>query len=261
MTTEEYFNDPRLARLYDTLTDGRDDIEFYLALADEIGATTIIDIGCGTGLLATELAVRGHQVTGVDPSRSMLAVARSRPGHEQVTWIDGDATAVPALAADLAIMTGHVAQVFLDDAAWMLTLRAVRRVLAPGARLAFESRHPAAQAWLRWNPKDSFRRVDGKQEGPVEVWHEVTGVDGDLVSFDMHHRFLSSGEDVISISTLRFPELDHLTESLAEAGFAVECAYGDWDRSTITASSRELILVALNRGSPPQFEVTEAVTG
>jgi ubiquinone/menaquinone biosynthesis C-methylase UbiE len=69
----------------------------------------------------------------------MLAVARSRPGHDQVRWIDGDATtAVPALVADLAIMTGHVAQVFLDDAAWMQALRAVHRVLAPGGRLAFE---------------------------------------------------------------------------------------------------------------------------
>jgi len=66
----------------------------------------------------------------------------------------------------------------------------------------------------------------------------------------MHHRFLASGEDVVSNSTLRFPELDQLTESLTEAGFTVECAYGDWDRSTITASSDELILVALNAGVP-----------
>lgn len=116
--------------------------------------------------------------------------------------------------------------------------------------LAFESRHPVAQAWLRWNPEDSYRRVDGEQDGPVEVWHDVTGVDGDLISFDMHHRFLASGEDVVSSSTLRFPELDQLTESLAEAGFAVECAYGDWDRSAITAASRELILVARRIGAP-----------
>jgi len=183
ITTGEYFSDPRLARLYDTLCGGRDDIEFYLTLADGIGATTIIDIGCGTGLLATELAGRGHQVTGVDPSRSMLAVARSRPGHEQVTWIDGDATAVTALTADLAIMTGHVAQVFLDAAAWMQTLRAAHRALASGGWLAFESRNPATQAWLRWNPKDSFRRIDGKEDGPVEVWHDVIRVDGDLEGY------------------------------------------------------------------------------
>lgn len=147
-------------------------------------------------------------------------------------------------------MTGHVAQVFLDDAAWIQALRAAHRALAPGGRLAFESRHPAAQEWLRWNPEDSFRRVDGKNEGPVEVWHDVTGVDGDLVSFDEHHCFLASGEDVVSSSTLRFPELDQLTESLAGAGFAVEYAYGDWDRSTITAASRELILVALKAEAP-----------
>lgn len=250
MAAKEYFSDPRLARLYDALNGGRDDIEFYLGLADGIGATTIVDVGCGTGLLAVELAGRGHRVTGVDPSRSMLAVARSRPGHEEVTWVDGDATALPALSADLAIMTGHVAQVFLDDGAWMQTLRAIHRVLAAGGRLAFESRHPAARAWLGWNPRDSFRRIDGQELGPVEVWHDVTRVDGELVSFDEHHRFLMGGEDVVSSSTLRFPASDHLTESLAGAGFAVECAYGDWDRSVITVSSRELILVACREALP-----------
>lgn len=84
MTVEEYFSDPRLARLYDTLCGGRDDIEFYLALAEGIGATTIIDIGCGTGLLAIELAGRGHQVTGVDPRAACSrwpAPARSRSGE------------------------------------------------------------------------------------------------------------------------------------------------------------------------------------
>jgi ubiquinone/menaquinone biosynthesis C-methylase UbiE len=243
VTTQEYHSDPRLARLYDTVCSGRHDIDFYLALAHELGATTIVDVGCGTGLLATELAGRGHRVTGVDPSRTMLAVARSRPGHEQVEWIDGDATAVPALDAELAIMTGHVAQVFLDDSTWTTTLRAVHRALVPGGRLAFETRHPAARAWLRWNPQDSLVRVDGA-EGPVEVWHEVTKVEGDLVTFDEHHRFLASGDLVVERSTLRFPELDQLTALLTAAGFGLERAYGDWDRSAVNGSSPELILVA-----------------
>lgn len=248
MTAEEYFADPRLARLYDALSDGRQDVGFYLALADGIGASTIVDLGCGTGLLATELARRGHRVIGVDPSASMLAVARSRLGHEKVTWIDGDATALAGLSADLVIMTGHVAQVFLDEREWMRALHAVHSVLAPGGRLAFESRNPAAKAWLRWNPKDSYRRLDGIEGGPVQAWYVVTGVAGDQVSFEEHHR-IATGEDLVASSALRFPVLDELTRSLARAGFVVESSWGDWDCSSITASSPEFILVAVKVAS------------
>jgi SAM-dependent methyltransferase len=239
----EYFADPRLAALYDTLNVGRPDIDFYLALAAELGARAVADVGCGTGLLAAELAGRGHSVTGVDPSSGMLGVARTRPGHDWVTWLPGDATALAPSTADLAVMTGHVAQVFLDDPAWHRTLRAVRRALAPGGRLAFESRNPAARAWLRWNPAESRRRVEHPALGPVEVWQEVRRASGDTVSFDEHH-VLADGEDLCYPNTIRFPGLDLLTASLTATGFAVERGYGDWDRSAIGPASPEFILVA-----------------
>jgi ubiquinone/menaquinone biosynthesis C-methylase UbiE len=243
MHVAEYFADPRLAALYDTLNTGRHDIDFYLALAAELRARTVVDVGCGTGLLAVELAERGHSVTGVDPSSGMLGVARGRPGHELVTWVHGDATALPPAAAELAVMTGHVAQVFLDDAAWARTLRAVRRALVPGGRLAFESRNPAARAWERWNPADSRRRVRHPPLGTVEAWTEVLRATGDTVTFDEHH-VLPDGEDLRYTNTIRFPGLDLLTASLTAAGFAVERAHGDWDRSAIGPASPEFILVA-----------------
>jgi SAM-dependent methyltransferase len=239
----EYFADPRLAGLYDALNDGRHDIDFYLVLAAELGARTVVDVGCGTGVLAVELARQGHSVTGVDPSAGMLGVARSRPGHERVTWLHGDAATLPPAAAELAIMTGHVAQVFLDDAAWEQALRAVHRALVPGGRLAFESRNPAARAWERWNPVDSRRRLEHPALGPVEVWHEVLRATGDTVTFDEHH-VLTGGEDLRYTNTIRFFGLDVLTASLAGAGFAVERSHGDWDGSPIGPASAEFILVA-----------------
>jgi SAM-dependent methyltransferase len=239
----EYFADPRLAGLYDTLNVGRHDIDFHLALADELRARTVVDVGCGTGLLAVELAGRGHSVTGVDPSSGMLGVARDRPGNQPVTWIHGDAPALPPAAAELAIMTGHVAQVFLDDAAWQRNLRAIRAALAPGGRLAFESRNPAARAWERWNPADSRRRVQHPSLGTVQVWSEVLRATGDTVTFDEHH-VLADGEDLRYTNTIRFPALDLLTASLTAAGFAIERGHGDWDGSPIGPTSPEFILVA-----------------
>jgi ubiquinone/menaquinone biosynthesis C-methylase UbiE len=55
------------------------------------------------------LAARGLDVTGVDPAAGSLAYALTRPRAGQVTWIHGDATALPGMGVDLSTMTGNVA--------------------------------------------------------------------------------------------------------------------------------------------------------
>ncbi|MEO5665859.1 MAG: methyltransferase domain-containing protein, partial [Nocardioides sp.] len=109
------FADPRQAVLYDAFDDERADLDSYVAIAEEMSADQVIDIGCGTGSLAVRLAGLGKSVIGVDPAGASLDVARAKPGAAAVTWIHGDATTLPDLAADLATMTGNVAQVFLAD--------------------------------------------------------------------------------------------------------------------------------------------------
>src|SRR5688572_26281543 len=116
------FDDPRLARVYDPLDPDRSDLDAYLAIADDLGATSVLDVGCGTGTFACLLASRGLEVTAVDPARASLDVARAKPGADQVSWLLGDATTLPDLEVDAAFMTANVAQVFLTDAAWSSTL-------------------------------------------------------------------------------------------------------------------------------------------
>src|SRR4051794_8697518 len=91
---DQHYIDPRLVALYDIENNGRADTDFYLRLAADLNARRIIDLGCGTGQLASELSVDGRQVIGVDPAAAMLAVARRKPRAEQVQWIEGDASAL-----------------------------------------------------------------------------------------------------------------------------------------------------------------------
>jgi ubiquinone/menaquinone biosynthesis C-methylase UbiE len=236
------FADPRLAELYDLLDDDRNDLDAYVALVDELGARSVVDLGCGTGTFACTLARRGLDVVGVDPAAASLAVARRKPGADGVRWIGGDATALPDVGADLVTMTANVAQVFLTDEAWSSTLQACRRALGRGGWLVFETRDPARAAWLGWTRTDTWRRVDLPDGRRLETWTELLTVEPPLVSFRHVYGFHPDGPTLTSDSTLRFRTLDELRASLDEAGFDVAEVRDAPDRPGL-----ELVLLARRR--------------
>ncbi len=240
---DEHYVDPRLAELYHIENSRGADTDFYLGLAAELGAHRILDLGCGTGLLTRELADPGRQVVGVDPAPAMLAVARRQPGAERVRWIEGDAQALGTPEADLVVMTGNVAQIFLDDADWLATLAAIHAALRPGGYLAFESRNPDDRAWERWNRAATYQQFDSPN-GPMESWLELVRVGDGRVSFEGHNIFLSTGEVVVARSELRFRSLEEITDTLTNTGFTIEHVYGDWQKGALLSTSRVMIFIA-----------------
>lgn len=216
------FDEPRLASVYDELDPDCSDLEVYVALAHEFGARSVVDIGCGTGSLALLLAEEGLDVVGVDPAQAMLAVARAKPGASAVRWVRGLVFDLAPLGADLATMTGNVAQVFLEDDEWAATLDAAHRVLKPGGRLVFETRRPERQAWLEWNPDDSLSSVDIPGVGVVRSWYELLDVSLPFVTFRGTIVFEADGSTLTSDSTLRFRSQGQIERSLRDAGFRVE---------------------------------------
>ena len=185
---DAHYTEPRLAALYDPLDQDRSDLEVYAAMAAEFGARSVLDIGCGTGTLACLLASRGLSVTGLDPALASLDIARAKPFGDRVRWVHGPADALPPLQADLATMTGNVAQVFITDEEWGAVLAAAHAALRPGGRLVFETRDPARQAWLEWGRPHSYIRAVVPGIGGVEAWGDVTEVSGEFVTFRSYLR-------------------------------------------------------------------------
>ena len=237
------FADPRLAEVYDPLDPDRSDLDVYAAIVDELGARTVLDVGCGTGTLACLLAGRGIAVTAVDPAAASVAVARRKPGAELVDWVVGDAGSLPPLAVDLVTMTANVAQVFVTDAAWAGTLAAARAALRPGGHLVFESRDPARRAWEEWDRARSHTSAAVAGVGRVDTWVEVLEVTGDLVTFRGTFVFDRDGAVLTSESTLRFRTRDELTASVTAAGLVVTDVRDAPDRP-----GRELVVLARRPG-------------
>jgi len=219
---DQHFEHPRLAAIYDDLDADRSDLGPYADLVAESGAARVLDVGCGTGVFALQLAARGIDVVGVDPAGGSLDVARAKPGAARVRWIRGDATSLPPMQVDVSTMTANVAQAIVDPTAWEGTLRGVYAALRPSGCLVFETRDPARRAWEHWNHADTYTTTDLPGVGIVETWVELTEVEGPLVSFRSTFVFDSDGEVLTSDSTLRFREREEVEAALGEHGYAVE---------------------------------------
>lgn len=103
---------------------------------------TVLDVGCGPGLLAMELSAHGMKVTGVDISEEMLRVAR-KYSPDAIKYIPGSATALPSPdnAYDAVVMRMLLHNV-ID---WRKGLRDAYRVLREGQCLIIVEGFPPSE--------------------------------------------------------------------------------------------------------------------
>ena len=94
----------------------------------------VLDVACGTGVLAETAAERvgdGGRVTGLDINDDMLAVARRKSAR--IEWTSGRAEALPFADAAFDRVVSQFGLMFFEDRA--AALREMLRVLRPGGLL------------------------------------------------------------------------------------------------------------------------------
>ena len=132
------------AQHYDQLYAGKDyaaECELVMSALARFGQRpvhTLLDVGCGTGAHAIELARRGLAVTGVDLSASMIELARTKaaplPPEHQPSWLCGDARSFDVgRRFDAAIMMFAVIGYLTNNQDVATALANIRRHLEPGA--------------------------------------------------------------------------------------------------------------------------------
>jgi SAM-dependent methyltransferase len=158
--TQTFFEGPsvELWRRVASPEQNRAEADFILSFAEGT-PQKILDVPCGDGRLAIEIAQRGHAVTGADISKDSLeyARARARTAGADVTWIDADMRNLDMHEQfDLAFCFGNSFAYFDDDGNEAF-LRSACDALSPGGTflletgLAAESILPTVQmrAWYK----------------------------------------------------------------------------------------------------------------
>jgi len=245
--SEDYlYRDSDLAQFYDLDNGWGPDLDTCLELARD--ARSVLDLGCGTGLLAARLA-EGREVVGVDPAAAMLDIARARPGGDRVAWVRAEAQSVRlGRTFDLVVLTGHAFQVFLGEADQRAVLATIAAHLAPGGRFVFDSRNPAAEAWREWGPEASRRSLQHPRLGRVECWNDaVRDPATGIVTYETQYRVARSGEQFSASSQIRFTEQEVLAALLSDAGLEVDAWLGDWRGGPYQAGCREIIPIGRRR--------------
>ncbi|MHA6685827.1 class I SAM-dependent methyltransferase [Mesorhizobium sp. A556] len=234
---DRLYRDAELVDFYDLENEGGADFEYCVALAKEAGS--VLDLGCGTGLLAAALA-KGRQVTGVDPAPAMLDVARKRPGT--VEWIEADARSVRlGRTFDLVMLTGHAFQVFLTENDRRSVLETIALHLSPNGRFIFDTRNPARQEWLEWTPAQSQRQLFHPRHGDVRAWNDVRRDSAEAITYWTFYEIADARRTLSAQSQIAFPAKAGLEELISGAGLVAEQWLGDWHGTPHADTSPEII--------------------
>jgi len=109
--------------------------DLILELVGEVSDRRVLDVGCGDGEFAVELATRGAIVTGIDASAAMIEAAegRAKQHNANVTFQVAAAERLPFADEQFDLVTAITILCFVDDATPVF--RELARVLRPGGRL------------------------------------------------------------------------------------------------------------------------------
>jgi ubiquinone/menaquinone biosynthesis C-methylase UbiE len=208
--------------------------KILIQTADPKSGERVLDVGCGTGIVAREVASRlgaPAAVTAVDLSANMLAVARAAAAQDSLTieWLEGNAEQLPFHDGAFDLVLCQFALMFVADKATVLS--EMRRVVNGRGRVLVSvwqglDRHPFYQ---------TLHNVIQQRLG-MSVLHEIFALGNaddlrglalaagfrrvDIKPFSLTARFPNpeafiAGE--IEVDTASIPSMQHLDSKAREA--------------------------------------------
>ena len=206
----------------------------------------VLDVPCGAGRLALELAEWNYRVTAIDQSERLIewAIEDATSRGLNVEWLAGDMRELPRDGTFDGAVCFWNSFGYFDDAGNLEFLRAMSRCLKPGGRLALDT--PLLETML----------LDAVQES--RVWEKA----GDLLALEEraydHERgrlestwtFIRDGHREVRGMSIRLYTYRELITMLEQAGFGQHQAYGDLDMTPFELGAPWLYLVTTKVDEP-----------
>jgi SAM-dependent methyltransferase len=228
------------ATSWDPVRDTQHQVDFVVrAMRPEPGAA-VLDVACGHGRHAIELARRGYEVTGVDLSVDLLDIARAEAAAAgvEVRWVEGDMRDALPGSFDAAVCLDTSVGYFDSDEEDAAALANMQAALRPGGRLILDVLN-----------RDAF--LDAVN---TRYWRELAG--GELLLLDRRMDLATSRLCVDSTIVdadgtrhartfrMRLYTLAELSGKLGGAGFDVLRAWGNFAGAPAAAHRSRLVLLA-----------------
>ena len=198
----------------------------------------VLDAGCGNGRHAMLVKEAGHEVTGLDLARNLVAIARDKVAADRAKWVEGALERLPfrndSFDAVMAIAVLHHVRGHSQRVA---VLRELMRVLKPGGRALLS-------VWARDQPrfgpgKEPVVPADGR---PVEPG-------------DAHVRWTQHGLDVP-----RYIHLFTWTEWRHELDAAHATIERIWPEAIMTKAEPDNFFALLRRKTPKKTDANVKAT-
>ncbi len=189
---------------------GRPSAEALIEVAPPSPHDRVLDVGCGTGVVALMAAARvgpAGSVHGVDINPGMLEVARRLPGADRVEWRQGDAQRLPYADASMELVYCQHTLQFVPDR--LMAVKEMRRVLTPGGKLGIVVWGPVERSpgylalsaalahHIRPEAGDAVRQAPFSLHEPAEL-ASILAAGGfgevDVRAVDLESRFASADE-------------------------------------------------------------------
>ena len=218
----------------------RGDVDQILQLLDPAPGASILDLACGPGRIALELARRGFRVTGVDRTAAYLAEARERAAADglDVEFVHADMREFSRPEAfDLAINAWTSFGYFEDPADDRLVLENAYASLVLGGCFLIElmGREALARVYRSAN-------VTHNEDGSLLT--EETRVVDNWSALESTWTHGKDGQAREYAFRLRLHGASDLTALLSEVGFNVVAVHGGLDGSPYDHEAKRLVVVA-----------------
>jgi 2-polyprenyl-3-methyl-5-hydroxy-6-metoxy-1,4-benzoquinol methylase len=235
------------ANIYDGLNTFLSDLQFYKDWMPKFENAEILELCCGSGRLTIPLAKDGHNIAGVDNSKSMLEQAKTKAQHEklEIHFIEADVRTLDLTKKyDLVFIPFNSIHHLYQNQDLFDTLNVVKKHLKDDGIFIFDCYNPNIQ-YITEAEKEKHKIADYKTTDGRHVMIEQTMKyeSNTQINRIEWHYFINEQFHSIQKLDMRMYFPQELDAYLKWFGFTIKHKFGSFKEEEFNNSSEKQIFV------------------